>query len=156
MSTLTPTLKVVCLSYLYILRYKPCIFYYWVMSVRTGSWECARLYLTRAELFIRVSVMSNIHAYITVWRGHWHAWVTGKRNSLAGFPLFPRYRCLLTIAIGMYWRMLILMSYPLQFESMWFLQRSFDSIPFLKNILYLSPLLQNRFSPFSCMLFINI
>ena len=46
--------------------------------------------------------MSKIEVYITVWWGCLYARVTGTRHSLAGFPIYPRYRYCITIDMGMY------------------------------------------------------
>ena len=96
----------------------PVDFPYWDTNIYTGLWSCVQIYVTCDKLFSWFSLMSKIQVYVTVFQVHWYAVVTGSRHNLEGFPIYPRYRYLLTFTIGMYLFISILVPYPFWFDSL--------------------------------------
>ena len=109
-NTLAPALEIVlyCISPSHAIN---------TVYLLTGARACVRIYVICAEFFGGVSVISEIQKYITVLWGNWYARVPDTRHSLAGFLLYPRYRYLITIVIGMYRCLSVLSPYPFWFKS---------------------------------------
>ena len=115
-STITTALKIVPLSYLSIPRDKTCIF------PLLGNLHTYCGTIVRADVCSPLRVIwqgfcvFKIHVYVMVCQSYWYVWVTVTSNFLAGFPIYLRYRYLLTISICTYQGMLILESYNFWFE----------------------------------------